>query len=506
MNYISKSIFILLMIASSLASASLSDKFSDHFSDVTVQTGGAGTFELSGRTLHSGGYVRVRLPVVGAPNPIRFQAPSIKGGCNGFDIYGGSFSYISAEEIINWLNAVIDNTGALGTYMFLTFLQEQCSVCGEVMQTLYAMQDMLNMTMQDSCSTASAIVDGVGGVFTGKSTPAWDSYAQGVQQSAINFSGQVSSVYEDVIEAKRDSEESVSNLTTSVQTDANKRNKELYGGNMLYWIVEETNALDLFKSHINDSTISKDQLLTYLVAIVGNQVDFIDESATDTQVTNIGTYKSNVKIEDFITSSYVENTVPSDCGGSWPSANFCVAPANIEVKAGFADVKPFIDTFKCVMEGEDSKGATCGSGIGIIGKLGKSKDDVGTLSIEEEDFIRDFLPGFNFGAMMVELSTSEAAMTQFYECTSEIMMNDFAHEQMKYPIELVIRALEGIDFGTGNGEARKSAYEKYLKTRLNDLRKEFMELNNDALSRSNCNIDVIEKYLKFKEYAEQGGN
>lgn len=505
MNRIIKVILATTTIMFSVsASSGLNDAFSDAFSDITVQSGGGGTYELNGRTLHSAGYVRIRIPVVASPNPVRFQAPGIKGGCNGFDIYGGSFSYISEDEILDWLNAVIENSGALVTYMFITYLQEQCSVCSEVMQTLYAMQDMLNMTMQDSCTTATAMVDGLQGALDDKESPAWDSYTQGIKDSTKNFSQQMEDTYDDAVDVMKKLQGSVVEVAQAAVPDATKRNKEFYGGNMLYWVVEETEALEQFKVLLGNSSLTKAQLFTYLVAIVGNQVDFIDETdITQTKATNIGTYKSNVTLNDFISASFKENTVPSDCG-TWPDADFCRDPADKVVKNGFADVKPFIDTFKCVMEGENSAGASCGSGVGIIGKLGKMKDDVGELTTEESDFITNFLPGFNFGGMLVGLSSSPAAMSQFYECTGEMLMNGYAYHQMTQAIEIVQKNLRGVNFGTDKGADRESAYLGVLKKRRDTLSNDYAESNKNIKGKSNCNRDAIKAFLDFEKYTKSG--
>lgn len=480
-------------------SAGLNEAFSNAFGNATVQSGGSGSFELNGRTLHSAGYVRVRIPVVAAPNPVRFQAPGIKGGCNGFDIYGGSFSYISEQEILDWLNAVINNAGALATYMFITYLQEQCSVCSEVMQTLYAMQDMLNMTMQDSCSTASAMVDGVQGIFSDKETPSWDSYAHGVKTSAMNFSNRIESNYDDAVGALTDAEESVSNISSVAIADSKERALKLYGGNMLYWVVEETGALAHFRTFLGDSSLTKEQLYAYLVTIVGNQVDFVDEtSGSETQSTNIGTHKSKISLTDFVNGSFRNDNVPGVCP-AFPDTAFCKDPENTTFKAGFADIKSFSETFDCVMTGTKPDGGTCGSGIGLLGKLGRDQATVGGLSTEEANFARDFRPGYNFAGMLASLSTSPDLMAQFYECSGEELKNGFALLYMEEPINIVIKMINGVDFGSGNGGDRKAAYIQYLKKRKISLMEQFMMLNEDPAGKSNCKDGAIKRYLDFSK-------
>jgi hypothetical protein len=488
--------FVSLVFSAHSYSDGLNDAFSDAFGSATVQTGGSGTFELNGRTLHSAGYVRVRIPVVAAPNPVRFQAPGIKGGCNGFDIYGGSFSYISEQEILDWLNAVINNAGALATYMFITFLQEQCSVCSEVMQTLYAMQDMLNMTMQDSCTTATAMVDGVQGLFTDKETPSWDAYAAGVKGSAMNFSNRIEANYDDAVGALTDAEESTSNLSSAAIADAKDRALKLYGGNMLYWVVEETAALGHFRTLLGNSALTKDQLYAYLVTLVGNQVDFI-EGTTDTQANTNGTHQSKVALIDFINGSFKEDTVPGKCAGFPDAGNFCMNPTDTTFKSGFADTVSFSEKFDCAMTGQKPDGSSCGSGVGLLAKLGRDQGVVGTLTADENAFLRDFRPGYNFGGMLASLSPTPALMSQFHECSGEELKNGFALLHMERPIDIVIKMLNGVDFGSGNGGTRKSAYLAYLEKRKLALNDEYLQLSEDPAGKSNCKDDAISRYLDF---------
>lgn len=505
MSILRAAVLAATIVTAGNASAGLNDAFSNAFSDATVQTGGAGTFELNGRTLHQGGYVRIRIPTAPAPNPIRVQPPTIRGGCNGFDIYGGSFSYITADEFLDWLNAVIENSGALASYMFITYLQEQCSVCSEVMQSLYAMQDLMNMTMQDSCSTATAMVDGLQGVITGDDTPSWDAYKEGVKKSAINFSDQVEATYDDAVQALRSGEESVKNLASSAVPNEKDRIKTLYGGNLVYWLIEDTDALSAFRSFLNNSTLTKEQLYVYLVAMVGNYVSFVDETVSDgTQTTRVGDYRSTVSITDFIEGTYNDLVLPADCAAAG-AGSYCRDPGNLVFKDGFAEVTPFADTFTCAMEGTKMDGSTCGSD-GLLVKLGKDKDSVPAITTAEKDFIMTFKPGINFGAMLNTLSSSDTAMSVMYDCFKESLLEDFAYVHMRWTHELVKKQLEGLDMGDGQGKDAKSAFSKMIVDRMVELEKQYRELRENVQQESNCQADQVKSFLDLKEFSKIGVN
>ena len=152
-KFVYSSLFcVFLIFKSSFSNADLASALNDAF-DGAVLSSSPGQYQIGGRTVYSGGYIRTRIPMAAPPVPFTIQGPGFSGGCNGIDIYGGSFSYISADEIISWLEKVMANTGALAAYTFMTYLKDACSVCSDTMDTLYAMQDLMKNTMMDSCSS-----------------------------------------------------------------------------------------------------------------------------------------------------------------------------------------------------------------------------------------------------------------------------------------------------------------------------------------------------------------
>ncbi len=93
---------------------------------------------------------------VATPNLINFQPPSIEGGCNGIDLYGGSFSFINKDEMVQALRAVASNAVS---YAFTLALESVCPTCMQKMETLRNKVDEINGMVRDSCYWATSLVD-----------------------------------------------------------------------------------------------------------------------------------------------------------------------------------------------------------------------------------------------------------------------------------------------------------------------------------------------------------
>jgi conjugative transfer pilus assembly protein TraH len=88
--------------------------------------------------------------------------PSVKAGCGGIDLFGGSFSFISMEQFQNLLRAIASNAAG---YAFEIALQTMCKDCMEVMETLQKKLLALNQGFANSCQLAKGIVNDVADAF-----------------------------------------------------------------------------------------------------------------------------------------------------------------------------------------------------------------------------------------------------------------------------------------------------------------------------------------------------
>ena len=83
------------------------------------------------------------------------QFPSVKAGCGGIDVFGGSFSHISAQEFKNLLRNI---TAALPGIAFQLALEAVSPLLGGLTKWAKGLETWINNARINSCETAKAIV------------------------------------------------------------------------------------------------------------------------------------------------------------------------------------------------------------------------------------------------------------------------------------------------------------------------------------------------------------
>lgn len=126
----------------------------DTYINVTPASG----FDTQRRNGVTLGSVVVRSRVM-RPNFINFTPPSVKGGCGGFDLMGGSFSFINSEQLQQFLRSIASN--ALN-YAFTLAIEGVCPTCWQHMGQLREWGDKINGMLQDSCYWATKMGDKTG--------------------------------------------------------------------------------------------------------------------------------------------------------------------------------------------------------------------------------------------------------------------------------------------------------------------------------------------------------
>lgn len=86
--------------------------------------------------------------------------PSINAGCAGIDLFGGSFSFISAEQFVQSLRAIAANAAG---YAFKVAMDTMCPTCASVMASLRKLMNTMNSMATNSCESAEALVNLVSG-------------------------------------------------------------------------------------------------------------------------------------------------------------------------------------------------------------------------------------------------------------------------------------------------------------------------------------------------------
>src|SRR5450631_2372623 len=132
-----------------------------------------GAFRGQAMNLYTGGNLFMRAPSKNYPL-VRAQLPSLKAGCGGIDLFGGSFSFINKAQFVSLLQNIGAN--AVG-YAFKLALQ---SISPDIDKLLTELQDQINKinTMNiNSCEAAQSLVNG-----------AWGQYDNSVMSGCENIS------------------------------------------------------------------------------------------------------------------------------------------------------------------------------------------------------------------------------------------------------------------------------------------------------------------------------
>jgi conjugative transfer pilus assembly protein TraH len=113
-----------------------------------------GAFRGQTFNTYTGGSLMMR-----SPNKVyqlaAIQFPSAKAGCGGIDVFGGSFSHISATEFKNMLKNI---TAALPGIAFQLALEAVSPLLGGLTKWAQGLETWINNARINSCETAKAIV------------------------------------------------------------------------------------------------------------------------------------------------------------------------------------------------------------------------------------------------------------------------------------------------------------------------------------------------------------
>lgn len=114
-----------------------------------------GSFETQRRSGYTGGRYTMKSQIVNE-NLVSFAAPSARGGCGGIDVFGGSFSFVNSDQIVQLLRAVASNAKG---YAFQLAMDNVCPDCMKWMNELQSKVQNLNSNMSNSCQLAQGLVN-----------------------------------------------------------------------------------------------------------------------------------------------------------------------------------------------------------------------------------------------------------------------------------------------------------------------------------------------------------
>jgi len=103
----------------------------------------------------SGGSISVRNQITNI-RPYNLQLPRVKAGCGGIDIFMGSFSFISSDQLVAALRAI---PGAAVSYGFSLALKSMCPSCEEAISKLQSEVNKWSSGMMNTCQLTTAMFE-----------------------------------------------------------------------------------------------------------------------------------------------------------------------------------------------------------------------------------------------------------------------------------------------------------------------------------------------------------
>ena len=214
-----------------------------------------GAFRGQAYNTYTGGNFMMR-----SPNKVyqlaAIQFPSAKAGCGGIDVFGGSFSHISAEEFKNMLRNI---TAALPGIAFQLALEAVSPLLGGLTKWAKGLETWINNARINSCETAKAIV-----------STAAESIGYSSQETCADLAMEMGMESDRDAARRRCSSDRPSILASARSSgDANVRNKAPFVGNLTW------KALQYTGSYLDDPERE------LIMSIVGTVIFYPEDAARD---------------------------------------------------------------------------------------------------------------------------------------------------------------------------------------------------------------------------------
>lgn len=247
----------LVLAPLSLRAADLNGEVDNMFNNLgTIGNYSApGAFRGQTFNTYAGGSLFLR-----APNKVyqlaAIQFPSAKAGCGGIDVFGGSFSHISATEFRNMLRNI---TAALPGIAFQLALESVSPLLGGLTKWAKGLETWINNARINSCETAKALV-----------STAAESIGYSAQEACSDIAIEMG-LETDRDSARRRCASDRSGILASARasTDPNIRNKAPFVGNLTW------KALQFTGSYLDDPERE------LIMSMIGTLIVYPEESGRD---------------------------------------------------------------------------------------------------------------------------------------------------------------------------------------------------------------------------------
>lgn len=227
---IALAVSLAMLSTAQTARADLNSEVNDMFANLGAigNYTAPGAFRGQTYNTYTGGNLMMR-----SPNKVyqlaAIQFPSAKAGCGGIDVFGGSFSHISAQEFKAMLRNI---TAALPGIAFQLALEAVSPLLGGLTKWAKGLETWINNARINSCETAKAIV-----------STAAEAVGYSSQETCADLAMEMGLESDRDAARKRCGTDRPSILSSARSSrDANVRNKAPFVGNLTWKALQYTGA------------------------------------------------------------------------------------------------------------------------------------------------------------------------------------------------------------------------------------------------------------------------
>lgn len=376
---------LIFVTTSQTAWAGLDDEMAGMISDMSNYTA-PGAYKTQRRGVISGGSYTARNPIMNA-QLLSATPPGFNAGCGGIDMFGGSFSFISADRFISLMRSVASNAAG---YAFKTALGSMCDLCNKTIEGLRQTTTALNQFSMNSCQTAQGIVTDTAAALQGK-------LSKNNSMLAQQFGG-IGDTFQSMF---------TGDPSKDAQQSAPEQTEKKITGNLVWRAMKKDNIEDWFAHGDNN-------LLEAMMSATGTLIVRKSESGPDNKGSSnpVDRVMPTLTIRDLIHGG--NHIVMLECASRDYSTNGC-----LDVQTKTVQLKGLSQRIEEVLVGPTGGG-------GVVRKMARLD---GEATVAEKNFLVA-LPD-SYGALLRQLTTlSETAAVQFVYDTSDYVALDMAREIM----------------------------------------------------------------------------
>lgn len=217
----------------------------------------AGVYESASMGVFSGGRITTKARVID-PTWVSLEVPSAKAGCGGIDMYGGSFSFINSDQIVQFIRTMAANAKGL---IFKAALENVSPQLSTHLTDFQNIVQKMNDSMLNSCTFAEGLIN--------KPSSTIDS-GLSILRNASDLAGATSGTFSDFFASKTGAEHPDKTSLESVSQTSPEAVADITG-NVLWKQFRQHNAQQWFG-------YTDDELLQVITSITGTVL--VDASAT----------------------------------------------------------------------------------------------------------------------------------------------------------------------------------------------------------------------------------